>query len=86
MNLFQYLREHHPQVYVDLAPLVSKVKRSSASKASTKQPTLSEYIAHSVKYLPDSPQAKELNCAVTYMLLKLKSKLPGSCNMTFYLL
>ena len=66
INLFQHLREHHPQIYADLAPLASKVKSSSESKANTKQPTLSKSIACSAKYLPDSAQAKELNRAVTY--------------------
>ena len=28
-NLFQHLREHHPQIYANLAPLASKVKSSS---------------------------------------------------------
>ena len=69
-NLFQHLREHHPQIYGDLAPLASKMKSSSESEANTKQPTLSESIAHSAKFLPDSIQAKELDCAVTYYIAK----------------
>ena len=69
-NLFQHLREHHPQIYANLAPLASKVKSSSESEANTKQPTLSESIARSAKYLPDSAQAKELNRAVTYYIAK----------------
>ena len=70
INLFQHLCEHHLQAYADLALLASKVKCSSASEATTKQPTLPESIVRSVKYLPDSPQAKELNCAVTYYIAK----------------
>ena len=69
-NLFQHLREHHPQIHADLAPFASKVKNSSESKANTKQPTLSESIAGSAKYSPDSAQAKELNLAVTYYIAK----------------
>ena len=57
-------------MYADLAPLASKVKSSSESEANTKQPTLSESIARSAKYLLDSAQAKELNHAVTYYIVK----------------
>ena len=70
VNLFQHLREHHPQAYADLALLASKIKCSSASEATSKQPMLLESIVHSVKYLPDCPQAKELNRAVTYYIAK----------------
>ena len=71
-NLFQHLREHHPHIYADLAPLSSKSKLNSGNKIteSTKQTTLEESIARSAKYLPDSAQAKELNCAVTYYIVK----------------
>ena len=69
-NPFQHLREYHPQIYADLAPLASKVKSSSESEANSKQPTLSESIGHSAKYSPDSVQAKELNHAVTYYIVK----------------
>ena len=44
MNLFQHLREHHPQVYADLAPLSSKAKCSDGSDSNTKQPILTEPI------------------------------------------
>ena len=64
-NLFQHLREHHPQIYADLAPSSSKAKLSSGNE-STKQPTLEESITQSAKYLSDSAQAKKLNRAVTY--------------------
>ena len=46
------------------------MKSSSESEANTKYPTLSESIAHSAKYLLDSTQAKELNRAVTYYIVK----------------
>ena len=71
MNLFQHLCKHHPQIYANLAPLASKAKSSSENKANTKQPTLSESIARSTKYSPDSIQAKEFNRAVTYLGLGL---------------
>ena len=70
MNLFQHLREHHPQMYADLASSASKLKSSSESEANTKQPTLSESIACSAKYLPGNAQAKELNRTVTYYMAK----------------
>jgi len=71
-NLFQHLREHHPQIYADLAPSSSKAKLNSGNNAneSTKQTTLEESIARSAKYLADSAQAKELNRAVTYHIAK----------------
>ena len=40
-NLFQHLREHHPQIYADLAPSSSKAKLNSENNIteSTKQTT-----------------------------------------------
>ena len=40
------------------------------AKQNWKQTTLEESIARSAKYLSDSAQAKELNCAVTYHIAK----------------
>lgn len=69
INLFQHLREHHPLTYAELAPSQCKSK-STEVETSSKQATLSETILRSAKYLPDSAQAKELNCAVTYYIAK----------------
>ena len=46
--------------------MVGSVIGSSANEANIKQPTLSESIAHSAKYILDNAQTKELNCAVIY--------------------
>ena len=49
-NLFQHLREHHPQIYADLAPSSSKAKLNSGNNIteSTKQTTLEESIAPAI--------------------------------------
>ena len=56
VNLFQYLREHHPQIYANLAPSSSKAKLNSGNNIteSMKRTTLEESIARSAKYLLDS--------------------------------
>ena len=79
-NLFQHLREHHPQIYADLASSSSKAKLNSGNNIteSMKQTTLEELIAQSAKYLADSPQAKELNRAVTYRYHIAKDSMPIS--------
>ena len=68
-NLFQHLREHHPLIYSELAP-PSKPKSVEAEPCSSNQLTLTETVARSAKFSSDSPQAKELNRAVTYHIAK----------------
>ena len=48
----------------------NSVMEANLSSKPAKQPTLTESIARSAKYSPDSAQTKELNCAVTYYLAK----------------
>ena len=57
-------------MYANLASSSSKAKISSEREVNTKQPTLSESIARSAKYLPDSAQAKELNHTFIYIIVK----------------
>ena len=65
-NLFQHLREHHPDLYAEASP---KITRKSESSSST-QLSLTESIAKTTKYSRSSPQAYELNRAVAYYLAK----------------
>jgi len=65
----KHLREHHPLVYSELAPL-SKTKTVEAEPYSSNQLTLTETVARSAKFSSDSPLAKELNRAVTYHIAK----------------
>ena len=72
-NLFQHLREHHPNIFADLAPSSSRASsksKSTEAEPTERQATLTETIARSAKYLPDSPQANELNRAITYHITK----------------
>ena len=77
-NLFQHLREHHPNIFADLAPSSSRASsksKSTEAEPTERQATLTETIARSAKYLPNSPQAKELNRAITYHIAK--DSVPG---------
>ena len=51
-NLFQHLREHHPDLYAEASPKITR--------------TLTESIAKTIKYSRSSPQAYELNHAVLH--------------------
>ena len=66
------MREHHPLTFAELAPSQSsgKYKSTETEPASSKQAMLEETITRSAKYLSDSVQAKELNCAITYYIAK----------------
>ena len=71
-NLFQHLREHHPLIFAEAAPkkLPKRGESSQPSTSNSSQTTLNELVAKSAMYSPSSPQAKELNRAVTYHLAK----------------
>ena len=65
-NLFQHSCEHHPQLYADVGPSVSKSKdKSDGNDSQSSQPILTESIARLMKYTAYSNKSKELNCAVT---------------------
>jgi len=71
----------------------SNPKSGKAEPCSSNQLTLIEMVARSAKFSLDSPQAKELNCAVTYyiakdfvLILKVEKQyqMPSRCHFTNY--
>ncbi len=61
-NLFQHLRDHHPELLTNIV--------SGSSSSTMTQRTIKESIARSTKLPHNSPQAKEITCAITYHLAK----------------
>ena len=66
-NLFQHLRDHHPEM---LASVSTGTSSSSSESRTMTQRTIKESLARSTKYPRGSPQAKVMTRAITYYLAK----------------
>ena len=80
-NLMTHLKEHQPELYAKalssqesskdgLSGSKKKVTNPVEAAGTPKRPTIIDIVEMSKKYNSNSPQALQLNCAVTYFIAK----------------
>lgn len=63
-NLFSHLKEHHPDIYVEISP------STSSARPKSKQPSITECLSRNKPYDASSKRAKDITYAIMVYLTK----------------